>query len=77
MAVLMKEMFGVVRPNTTMCECDFLVISQRDLLWFSCHRIDAIHSPDELFSLRPLCAKCGCVNLSSTDDPNTPQIISK
>lgn len=29
MAVLMKEMFGDVRPNTTMCECDFLVISQR------------------------------------------------
>lgn len=24
----MKEMFGDVRPNTTMCECDFLVISQ-------------------------------------------------
>lgn len=22
----MKEMFGDVRPNTTMCECDFLVI---------------------------------------------------
>lgn len=25
----MKEMFGDVRPNTTMCEYDFLVISQR------------------------------------------------
>lgn len=25
----MKEMFGDVRLNTTMCECDFLVISQR------------------------------------------------
>lgn len=25
----MKEMFGDVRPNTTMCECDFLVISQQ------------------------------------------------
>lgn len=25
----MKEMFGDVRPNMTMCEYDFLVISQR------------------------------------------------
>lgn len=28
MVVLMKEMFGDVRPNMTMCEYDFLVISQ-------------------------------------------------
>lgn len=33
----MKEMFGDVRPNTTMCECDFLVISQ--------------HGPEAMFLL--------------------------
>lgn len=59
----MKEMFGDVRPNTTTCECDFLVISQRGwwLTFRYCYwvsiKVNCV-SPNLLLTDNCICKQC-------------------